>query len=113
MAEKTLINDLVLKRHKRLLDSNLRYLQKEVENIIDDLAAETGSTRNEIRKIVTSPYIMLKDIRQSEEFKCDADNGFPALRIPYLGIFSARESYIDRFIKRKKGETNGTVRVEQ
>lgn len=109
----TVINKIVSNRHKRLLGSNLRYMHREVEKIIDDLSAQYGYSRNEIRKIVVSPYSMLKDIRQTNQLKCDPSDGFPAIRIPYLGIFSARESYIDRFVKSREETDGGTVRTEQ
>lgn len=112
MAE-TVINKIVASRHERLLGSNLRYMHREVEQIIDDLSAKYGYSRNEIRKVVASPYSMLKDIRQTNQLKCNPDEGFPAIRIPYLGIFSARESYIDRFVKSREDTDGRAVRAEQ
>lgn len=98
-----LITEAVLARNEKRKAGNTPLLHPSVEKIVKELAAEYGVSKNEVRKVVTTPYQLWKDVRTNER-KFDGEKGFPTMRIPYIGVFAARFTYIDSYLAKKKGE---------
>ena len=80
----------VLGRHSRLYGNNY-YCQKEVENIIEDIAKENNKKKNEIKNIVLIQFRVFKDMLvegspPTKEETPDLNNA-KIVRMMHFGMF--------------------------
>lgn len=103
MFDVEILNTDMLAKQKNIINGRHPYLHRELEIIVAELSEEYGYDKKEIRKIVASPYNMFKAIRSHKELK-HAEYGFPAMRIPYIGMFVARPHFVKHYLENRKAE---------
>lgn len=88
----------ILERH----NSKIRapYLDKVNMVIVEDLAKKYSLSEEQIREIVTAPYLLIKTSRQNAEHTKD---GFLTFRLPKFGKLIPRARQMQTYLDKKNG----------
>ena len=101
--------DKMVQRHKKYYASNIPMQHRLLEKILEDIESEGYGELSDLRKIATSPFKLVKDMRNSDEHRLNPDS-FITWRIMHLGVFAPRKEKIQVYIKNR---TEGDVRAKR
>jgi hypothetical protein len=78
-------------------------MNQEVKSLIASLAKEMNLSQEDVQRVYEAPFALQAIIMK---YRCDREKlHFPALRIPYFGVFycpSWNKERIQKFMEKKK-----------
>lgn len=88
----------VMKRHKEMVKLPIQHALVEAE--IEKIAKQFGLPAEEVRRVAIVPFALMRSYRDDMETRFDVKDGFPSVRVPYIGIFYPRPWKYNEYLER-------------